>query len=649
MKKLLLLFFGLLFLGGSVFASHIIGGEMIYEFLSADAAAGTKKYRITLRLFRDEFCLNCATMPPDVFIGIFNNDASRTQVKGPGGPGNTRGPHFYVKKTGNEEAIEITQPNCILNAPQLRYNVANYSFEVDLPDSKDGYTASYQTCCRVTPLQNVANDPENNRGTGSTYGCTIPGTAQLGDAGINNSPQFKNSISTLCQNRKFSLDFSASDADGDSLNYTFNYAFNGGRTTDPVNVNPAAPPYGPVEYINGFNALLPLGRNATIDPLTGIISGIAPSVGDYIISVDVAEYRNGTFISTHRKDFNINVSDCDVAGASLKKPAYIICDGFTNQFENLNSSPLNKTFLWTFGDGFTSTEEKPVHTYRDTGVYTITLSVNADDAECNGADTSQIRIFPGFVADFSLSACDNNPTKFQDLTRAVYGQVSSWSWYFGEESDGADSSHSRNPVYAYPAPGRKQVTFIAASSKGCRDTATREILILGKPSAGRDTTVIVGQPLQLQASDGIRHLWLPATDLSDPAIANPIGRYSGAYDSIRYKVLIFNEPDCLDSAYVTVRVFKTGAQIFVPTAFTPNGDGRNDVLRPVAAGIIKFEYFRVYNRWGQQVYATTTDRQGWDGRVKGKEQGTGTYVWLVRGVDYLGKVFFAKGTVTLIR
>jgi gliding motility-associated-like protein len=63
----------------------------------------------------------------------------------------------------------------------------------------------------------------------------------------------------------------------------------------------------------------------------------------------------------------------------------------------------------------------------------------------------------------------------------------------------------------------------------------------------------------------------------------------------------------------------------------------------------KMDYFRVFNRWGQLVFSTTTDRQGWDGKLNGKEQGSGTFAWLVKGVDYTGKVFFAKGTVTLIR
>ena len=167
--------------------------------------------------------------------------------------------------------------------------------------------------------------------------------------------------------------------------------------------------------------------------------------------------------------------------------------------------------------------------------------------------------------------------------------------------------------------------------------------------AGNDTNVVVGQPVQFNASGGINYLWLPSTNLSNPAIYNPTATYNGSFDSIRYKVIVTNELGCADSAYLLVKIFDTHPQVFVPTAFTPNGDGRNDVFKPIAAGMDKFEYFRVYNRWGQLVYSTTNTETGWDGNIGGKPQASNTFVWIVKGVDYTGKVVFAKGTVVLIR
>ena len=96
-------------------------------------------------------------------------------------------------------------------------------------------------------------------------------------------------------------------------------------------------------------------------------------------------------------------------------------------------------------------------------------------------------------------------------------------------------------------------------------------------------------------------------------------------------------------------MFKTGPDIFVPSAFTPNGDGRNDVLKPIPVGIKTFDYFKVFNRWGQLVYVTGEVGKGWDGNVNGTRQQSGTYVYVTQGIDYTGKIIFRKGTVVLIR
>jgi gliding motility-associated-like protein len=208
-----------------------------------------------------------------------------------------------------------------------------------------------------------------------------------------------------------------------------------------------------------------------------------------------------------------------------------------------------------------------------------------------------------------------------------------------------------NPM-ARPKETTKYVLTVLNPASGCpkpsRDTVIVNVLERIIPFAGRDTAVIVGQPLQFNATGGTSYIWSPGTSLSSTTIPNPVGLYDGSFESIRYKLTAI-VGQCLDSTYVTVKIFKTPAQVFVPTGFTPNGDGRNDRIRPIAVGITKIEYFRVYNRWGQQVFSTTVNGDGWDGKIKGKEQGTGVYAWVVKAVDYTGKEFFAKGTLTLIR
>jgi gliding motility-associated-like protein len=213
-----------------------------------------------------------------------------------------------------------------------------------------------------------------------------------------------------------------------------------------------------------------------------------------------------------------------------------------------------------------------------------------------------------------------------------------------------------NPASLTPfARPRNTTRYIlsAFDTLGCpkpgRDTVLVTILPEVVAFAGRDTSVVVNQPLQFNATGGRTYSWSPGTSLTNPGISDPVAVYNGTFDNITYFLTVTDENNCTDVDTINVRIFRTAPQIFVPSAFTPNGDGRNDFFRPVAVGITKIDYFRVYNRWGQMVFETRVNEMGWDGKINGVPQGTNTYVWVVKGEDYTGKVVTAKGTVTLVR
>jgi gliding motility-associated-like protein len=89
--------------------------------------------------------------------------------------------------------------------------------------------------------------------------------------------------------------------------------------------------------------------------------------------------------------------------------------------------------------------------------------------------------------------------------------------------------------------------------------------------------------------------------------------------------------------------------LYVPTAFSPNGDGLNDILRPKALGIRSLTFFRVYNRWGELIFSTSQINAGWDGRYKGNPQDPGTFVWEAEAVTFRGETIRVKGNSVLIR
>jgi gliding motility-associated-like protein len=187
-------------------------------------------------------------------------------------------------------------------------------------------------------------------------------------------------------------------------------------------------------------------------------------------------------------------------------------------------------------------------------------------------------------------------------------------------------------------------------NKGCPKPGLDSVVVRVIPPvpafAGNDTSIVLGQPLQLNATGGDVYRWTPSTGLSDPNIANPVATLS---NDITYVVRVSTPEGCSANDTINIKVFFTNPDIFVPTAFTPNNDRKNDQLIPIPVGVTRLDYFRVYNRYGELIFSTTQIGKGWDGKINGKEQNTSTFAWYVQGVDYTGKTIFKKGTSTLIR
>jgi gliding motility-associated-like protein len=176
--------------------------------------------------------------------------------------------------------------------------------------------------------------------------------------------------------------------------------------------------------------------------------------------------------------------------------------------------------------------------------------------------------------------------------------------------------------------------------------------------AGNDLTVCTGKgvvlPVTANAASA-RFSWTPASGLSQTDIASPV---ANPLVTTRYYVTAsVGACEAIDSVMVTVRgntgigdtvCFGKLADIYVPTAFSPNGDKRNDVLKAIPTGIKEFKYLVVYNRWGEQVFKSTNAAIGWDGAAKGLKQ-TGTFIWMAAGVDHLGNVIQRKGMVAITR
>ena len=168
--------------------------------------------------------------------------------------------------------------------------------------------------------------------------------------------------------------------------------------------------------------------------------------------------------------------------------------------------------------------------------------------------------------------------------------------------------------------------------------------------AGNDTAVYIHEPVPLNAVDMnnsgfTRYSWSPAEGLSSPAAQNPVAVTSRA---ITYTVVATTPNGCESTASIAIKVF-AAADVFVPNAFTPNGDGHNDLLKAIPMGIREFKYLAVFNRWGKRIFYTTNAATGWDGTINGKRLDVGIYVWMAAGINYKGELLERRGTVMLVR
>lgn len=166
-----------------------------------------------------------------------------------------------------------------------------------------------------------------------------------------------------------------------------------------------------------------------------------------------------------------------------------------------------------------------------------------------------------------------------------------------------------------------------------------------QPNAGHDTTIMAGDRIKFHATGARTYTWSPSTRLSNPLIGDPIGDYSipGYY---RYVITGISDSGCIGKDTLNVWVLAY-SECLVPDAFTPNGDGKNDIVRPIPVLNSVVNTFRIFNTKGVPVYQGGKD--GWDGNYEGVPQEMGAYYWQLEYTDNKGKSRHHEGAVVLVR
>jgi gliding motility-associated-like protein len=334
-----------------------------------------------------------------------------------------------------------------------------------------------------------------------------------------------------------------------------------------------------------------------------------------------------------RNGFDYTVSDTCTATVSF--------NGFASLAGTLS-------WDWDFGDGNNSSQQNPVHSYADgTRPYTVTLKITSSTG-CAMIERIKV-VYPGglnIVPQFSFVAkCDSGYVRFvNESTIFPDPDAVQYRWDFGD----GDFSTDINPVHPYPSGGTFNVKLEVLTSTACLNKSITVPINLDQLDiqAPADMTVDANVPVQLFVTGGgSQFAWSPKAGLSDSTISNPIAIPP---KSMWYKVTVKNDAGCVDTDSVYIKVNPMPG-IYVPTGFTPNNDGKNDLFRPTVTKEFDLHEFTLYNRWGQKLYSTGVKEMGWNGRINGVMQETGVYVWVLRATDLRnGEKHFLKGTFVLL-
>jgi gliding motility-associated-like protein len=297
---------------------------------------------------------------------------------------------------------------------------------------------------------------------------------------------------------------------------------------------------------------------------------------------------------------------------------------------------------WKLNNVLISSEKNPDLTMIPAGNYTLSFSAISEYGCKSDVVSDNFIIKPKPSISFSSTdGCKDAIIKFNGINMDNQ-TVNIWRWQF---EDGI-FKEGQNTEYLFETKGNYSVNLQATGMNGCISVFSQNIFINWPDAfAGKDTMVLPNTIFQLNASGGLTYLWTPSTGLNNPGIANPTGSIQ---NETRYNVKVTTAEGCTDTASVMVIVFK-GSAIYMPNAFTPNNDGLNDVLKPYFIGIKSLSYFTVYDRWGKKIFSTNHLSEGWNGTSGGRKLESGTYVWILKAEDIIGKKYDMKGTVMIIK
>ena len=344
------------------------------------------------------------------------------------------------------------------------------------------------------------------------------------------------------------------------------------------------------------------------------------------------------------------IIDGDSINAQFMTSSDIICDILNIPFQNNSRSTFDSEFIWTFGDLDSSKVKSPLHTYLTDSIYTVTLKQKSP-LGCIDSVSKTITVFNAPLPKLNIQN-ENFCVPSRSTLKLIFGNnrfIADSSFFTIENSKIMGDSI----VYQFEDDGINNIQFtIAYGSGNCVIDSLIAFPFYKWPIADFEFSPknnSVDNPVVIfknKTQNATEWLW----DFNDGEMSSeesPGNSFSVA-DAYKVKLIGLNDGGCSDTIIKDVNIAPYDF-IKVPSAFSPNGDGQNDLFGILRAGDLTILEFKIYNRWGNIVFESDDVNDEWDGTKKGKPQNTGTYIYYIKGSQSSGEITEIKGDFSLLR
>jgi gliding motility-associated-like protein len=375
------------------------------------------------------------------------------------------------------------------------------------------------------------------------------------------------------------------------------------------------------------------------------------AAGTVALATPAAVTASGTYYIKGSTSFNVGSDLMPVVVTINPLPSGVVSSALGNVICGVGGSLTltasgGSTYAWSRnGIAITGVTGSQL-TITNTGSYTFTATTSAG---CTAAATNSLTITSVLkpVADFNFdSYCINRPVTFTSASTVAASGTVSYQW----TDNNNNTSTALSPVFTYAQAVAFQMK-LKVTPQACpalADSVTKAFTVEVPRVAVRmqpPANAIINEPLPLPARNfGKAYLWSPATGLSSVTSGTPAATLTADQD---YRIQITAPSGCITVDSLLVRIFDN--RMYVPTVFTPNGDGINDKLFINVAGIRQLRYFRVFNRYAKMVFQTNDLTVGWDGKFNNQPQPIDTYIWVAEVADQFGNITRKSGNITLLR